>query len=96
VDIASPVNGAPHLLSFSFLYVQAEQIVNGMEQRGFAIDSGSACISANIEASHVLAAMGRLTHGNIRIHLYPSTTRDDVEGLLKNLKDLVLEQRKSL
>jgi len=96
VDIASPVNGAAHLLSFSFLYVQAEQIVNGMEQRGFAIDSGSACISANIEASHVLAAMGRLTHGNIRIHLYPSTTRDDVEGLLKNLKDLVLEQRKSL
>jgi len=96
VDIASPTKGAPHLLSFSFLYVQAEQLVDDMEKRGFSIDSGSACISANIEASHVLAAMGRLTHGNIRLCLYPSTTREDIEGLLKNLKDLVEEQRRSL
>ena len=96
VDIASPINAAPHLLSFSFLYVQAEQLVDDMEKRGFSIDSGSACISANIEASHVLAAMGRLTHGNIRLRLYPSTTREDIEGLLINLKDLVEDQRRSL
>jgi cysteine desulfurase len=96
VDIASPIDAAPHLLSFSFLYVQAEQLVDDIEKRGFSIDSGSACISANIGASHVLAAMGRLTHGNIRLHLYPATTREDIEGLLKNLKDLVEEQRSSL
>jgi cysteine desulfurase len=96
VDFASPITGAPHLLSFSFLYVQAEQLVDDMEKRGFSIDSGSACISANIEASHVLAAMGRLTHGNIRLRLYPSTTREDIEGLLKNLKDLIMEQRRAL
>jgi cysteine desulfurase len=96
VDIASPINGAPHLLSFSFLYVQAEQLVDDMEKRGFSIDSGSACISANIEASHVLAAMGRLTHGNIRLHLYPSTTLQEIDGLLNNLRDLVIDQRGSL
>jgi cysteine desulfurase len=89
VDIASPVIGLPHLLSFSFLYLDAERLVDRMERRGVSIDSGSACISANLEASHVLAAMGRLTHGNVRLHLYPGHTESDVEALLIALKEEV-------
>ena len=51
--------------------------------------AGSACISANLEASHVLAAMGRLTHGNVRIHLYPEHTQSDITSLLQALKEEV-------
>ena len=93
VDIASPDTAVHQLLSFSFLYVHAERLVDAMEKRGFSIDSGSACISANIEPSHVLAAMGRLTHGNIRLHLYPDTTQSEVDGLLKALHESVNAQR---
>ncbi len=89
VDIASPADALPHLLSFSFLYIDAQQLVDRMERRGFSIDSGSACISANLEASHVLAAMGRLTHGNVRIHLYPEHTQSDITSLLQALKEEV-------
>jgi cysteine desulfurase len=89
VDIASPLGALPHLLSFSFLYIDAEQLVDRMERRGFSIDSGSACISANLEASHVLAAMGRLTHGNVRIHLYPEHSQSDITSLLLALKEEV-------
>jgi cysteine desulfurase len=93
VDIASPSDALPHLLSFSLLYIDAEQLVDRMERRGLSIDSGSACISANLEASHVLAAMGRLTHGNVRIHLYPDHTESDVTSLLQALKEEVTALR---
>ena len=93
VDIASPISGSAHLLSFSFLYLHAEQLVEKMDARGFSLDSGSACISANLEPSHVLAAMGRLTHGNVRLHLYPNNSLAEVEKMLVALKEVVTELR---
>jgi len=93
VDIASPDDGVPHLLSFSFLYLDAEQLVDQMERRGFSLDSGSACISADLEPSHVLAAMGRLTHGNLRIDLSPDMTEETVVEMLTQLNAVVKELR---
>jgi cysteine desulfurase len=93
VDIASPASGSAHLLSFSFLYLHAEQLVEKMDARGYSLDSGSACISANLEPSHVLAAMGRLTHGNVRLHLYPDHSIESVRAMLHALKDVVAELR---
>lgn len=89
VDLASPIDGLPHLLSFSFLYIDAEQLVDRLERRAISVDSGSACISANLEASHVLAAMGRLTQGNVRITLKPEHTESDIAHLLTALKEEV-------
>lgn len=93
VDIASPVDASIDRLSFSFLYIQAEQLVEEMERRGFTMDSGSACVSANLEPSHVLTAMGRLTHGNIRIHLYPDLSDESVDIFLRHLNESVKSQR---
>ncbi len=96
VDIASSQSALPQMLSFSFLYVDAEQLVDRMSRSGFLIDSGSACTSANLEPSHVLAAMGRLTHGNVRVHLYPELTEDELFRMLQTLKQHVLDLRSSL
>jgi cysteine desulfurase len=63
----------PHVLTFSLLYVDGEALVTELDRRGFAVGSGSACTSSTLEPSHVLAAMGVLTHGNVRITL-PSST----------------------
>ena len=94
VDVAGTLNTTlPHLLSFSFLYVDAQMLVNELDRRGFAIDSGSACNSSNMEPSHVLAAMGLLTHGNVRLTLHPQTTEEQIDQLLIALKEIVLELR---
>ena len=94
VDFASESQfGSPHLLSFSFLYVEAEELVRRMRGRGFEINSGSACISANMEPSHVLAAMGRLTHGNVRLTIHHEITPEEVDELLLALVDCVAELR---
>jgi len=93
VDIASPESARAEFLSFSFLYVDALQLVEKMNRRGFSIDSGSACTSANLEPSHVLAAMGRLTHGNVRIRLHSDVVESEIHRLLAALKECVEELR---
>ena len=45
--------------------------------------SGSACTASTLEPSHVLAAMGALTHGNVRVSLTRDTTEADVDGFLR-------------
>lgn len=94
VDIAGHVSGGlPHLLSFSILYIDAQILINKLDERGFAVDSGSACNSANMEPSHVLAAMGILTHGNVRLTLHPTVKDEEIEEFLHVLKEEVAELR---
>ncbi len=63
----------PHIVNLSCLYVDGEALVSALDKAGFAVASGSACTSSALEPSHVLAAMGVLTHGNIRVSVAPST-----------------------
>ena len=64
-----PVQRLPHVLTFSALYADGESLVRHFDRLGFAIASGSACTASTLEPSHVLAAMGVLTHGNVRVTL---------------------------
>jgi len=85
-------NFAP-LISASIKGIDSERLVNEMSERGIAVDTGSACMSANMAPSHVLAAMGLPTTGNIRLTLHPQTQEDQIDYLLNNLKELVIRQR---
>jgi cysteine desulfurase len=87
--VGDPDQRLPHLVTFSFLYVDGEAIVSELDRRGFAVASGSACTASTLEPSHVLAAMGALTHGNVRVSLSRDTSADDVERLLATLPDVV-------
>ena len=85
--------GADHLLSASFLYVNAEQLVAVLADKGFAVDSGSACSAVNMQPSHVLAALGTLTQGNIRLTIHHGTSFEDVQKFLQVLEETIAELR---
>jgi cysteine desulfurase len=87
--VGDPRGRLPHLVTFSFLYVDGEAIVTELDRRGFAVASGSACTASTLEPSHVLAAMGALTHGNVRVSLSRDTTEADVDRLLAALPEVV-------
>ena len=87
--VGDPRARLPHLVTCSFLYVDGEAIVTELDRRGFAVASGSACTASTLEPSHVLAAMGALTHGNVRVSLSRDTTEDDVDRLLGALPEVV-------
>ncbi len=91
--VGDPDDRLPHLVTFSFLYVDGEALVHELERHGFGVASGSACTSSTFEPSHVLAAMGALTHGNARVSLHRDTGAEDVERLLAVLPGVVADLR---
>jgi cysteine desulfurase len=87
--VGDPVDRLPHLVTFSCLYVDGESLVIELDRLGFGVASGSACTASTLTPSHVLAAMGALTHGNVRLSLTRETTAAQVDALLGVLPDVV-------
>ena len=76
---------APHITCFTVLYADGEVLVSELDRAGFAVGSGSACTADTRRPSHILAAMGAVTHGNLRLSLAPDVTESDVGALLAAL-----------
>jgi cysteine desulfurase len=71
-------------------------LLTALDRRGFAVSSGSSCTSSTLEPSHVLAAMGALTSGNVRISLHPDTTEAEIDEFLSVLPSVVADVRAEL
>lgn len=91
--VGDPAGRLPHLVTFSCLYLDGEQLVRAFDEEGFEVSSGSSCTSSTLEPSHVLVAMGVLTHGNVRVSLSRTTTEADVERFLAVLPRVVSRLR---
>lgn len=91
--VGDPDRRLPHLVTFSCLYVDGEALVTELDRLGFGIASGSACTASTLTPSHVLEAMGVLTHGNVRLSLQRDTTRADVDAFCDALPGVVAEIR---
>ena len=91
--VGEPEDRLPHLVTFSCLYVDGEALVHGLDRHGLGVASGSACTASTLEPSHVLAAMGALTQGNVRLSVGRHTTDDDVTRFLRVLPEVVGELR---
>jgi len=83
----------PHLISVIFPNTNGEEVLRALSAKGFAVDSGSACTAVNLQPSHVLAAMGLPTDGNIRITIHPDSKDKDVNALINALLDAVQSQQ---
>ena len=87
--VGDPDDRLPHVVTFSCLYVEGEALVRELDRRGFGVSSGSACSASTLTPSHVLEAMGALTHGNIRVSLGRDTTEAEVDAFLAVLPEVV-------
>jgi cysteine desulfurase len=91
--VGHPDERLPHVVTFSCLYVDGESLVLALDRKGFAVTSGSACTTSSLEPSHVLAAMGVLTHGNVRVSLPRGVAEADVDAFLAVLPRVVAALR---
>jgi cysteine desulfurase len=83
----------PHIVTFSCLYVDGEALVTELDRAGFSVSSGSACVADTRQPSHVLAAMGALTHGNVRVSLPRDASAASVNEFLEVLPPIVAKVR---
>lgn len=87
--VGHPTERLPHIVTFSCLYVDGEALVSALARAGHSVGSGSSCTASTLRPSHVLEAMGVLTHGNVRVSLPRGVGEDDVERFLDDLEDAV-------
>ena len=87
--VGHPTERLPHLVTFSCLYVDGEALLTELDREGFAVSSGSSCTASTLRPSHVLAAMGVLTHGNVRVSLTRTTSSAEVDRFLDVLPGAV-------
>ncbi|KGM12957.1 cysteine desulfurase family protein [Cellulomonas bogoriensis] len=92
--VGDPVDRLPHVVTFSLLYVDGEAILTELDRRGYAVGSGSACVTGTTEPSHVLRAMGTLTQGNVRLSLPVGISREEVTSFLAVLPQAVDDVRR--
>jgi cysteine desulfurase len=88
-----PNGRLPHLACFAIEGVEPQGVLLGLDQRGIAAHSGSACASEGLEPSPVLDAMGVDAHRSLRLSMGWSTTSDDVEAAVTAVPDVVARLR---
>jgi cysteine desulfurase len=84
----------PNTLNLSFEDVEGESLVMSLDLEGIAVSTGSACSEGNVEASHVLLAMGLSKEealSSLRISLGRFTEKGHIDHVLDVLPDKYLE-----
>ncbi len=96
------VNGAmedrlPNNLNLGFPGVDSGSLLLSLNQIGVYVSAGSACSAGSDKESHVLKAIGVDAEalGSIRFSLGKSTTRADLDYLLRYLPEILVELSKS-
>ncbi len=82
-------------LNISFAYVEGESVLMGLNKET-ALSSGSACTSATLEPSYVIAALGasaELAHSSIRFSLHRFNTEDEVDFVGRRTIEVVTRLR---
>lgn len=91
--VGDPERRLPHIVTFSCLYASGEALLLELDRAGYSVSSGSSCAASTLTPSHVLEAMGVVSHGNVRISLPWRITTEQVDRFLVDLPAVVARVR---
>ena len=86
------VRRLPGNVNFCFEGIEGESLLLLLDDKGIAASSGSACTSGSLDPSHVLLAIGRVhdvAHGSLRLTIGEDTTQEDIDYMIRSVKDVV-------
>ncbi|MBR4979757.1 MAG: cysteine desulfurase [Clostridia bacterium] len=82
----------PGNVNFCFEGIEGESLLLLLDDKGISASSGSACTSGSLDPSHVLLAIGRVhdvAHGSLRLTLGDDATEEEVDYMIKSVKEVV-------
>jgi cysteine desulfurase len=91
-----PVKRLPNNVNLTFDFVEGESMCLHLDMEGICASTGSACSSGNLEASHVLLAMGlrhEQAHGSLRFTLGKWNTEEEIDKVIGVLTSIVARLR---
>lgn len=83
----------PHIVALSYPFEDGEPMLLELDRSGFEVSAGSSCTAAILRPSHVLEAMGVLSHGSIRLSLHRDVTAEDVDRFTRVLPQVMKRLR---
>ena len=86
------VKRLPGNVNFCFEGIEGESLLLLLDDRGISASSGSACTSGSLDPSHVLLAIGRVhdvAHGSLRLSIGEDATAEEIEYIIRNVKEVV-------
>ena len=86
----------PNNANVSFRFVEGESLLIMLDMKGICASSGSACTSGSLDPSHVLLAIGlphEIAHGSLRLTINEEITKEDIDYVVDNLKEIVAHLR---
>ncbi len=86
----------PNNANFSFQFIEGESMLIMLDMKGICGSSGSACTSGSLDPSHVLLAIGlphEIAHGSLRLTLNEEISKEDIDYVVDNLKEIVARLR---
>lgn len=95
--VGSRIKRIPNNINLIVKDVEGEGILLGLDLKGIAVSTGSACSAGDLRASHVLIAIGlseEESHGSLRVTLGKQTTKQEIDYFLNSLKEVVARLRK--
>ena len=84
----------PYIVNFSTINLKASVIVEALSNKGIMVSSLSACHAKNEDYSYVVYAMNhdmKLAHNTIRVSFSYDNNVDDVNAIIRGLKQIVRE-----
>ena len=93
----SRIKRIPNNINLTLINVEGEGMLLGLDMKGVAVSTGSACSSGDLRPSHVLTAIGvseEESHGSLRVTLGKYTTKQEADYFLNSLKEVVTRLRK--
>jgi cysteine desulfurase len=92
-----PTKRIPQNANITFERVEGESITLHLDMRGFAVNTGSACFSRTLEASHVILGIGgehERAHGSVRFTFSRFNTMKDVDRVVDAVVDIIVNLRR--
>lgn len=99
VEINSPKDASPYVLSLSFCGVRGETLVHVLEGENIILGTGSACSSKKGALNRTLEEMGKTkeeNEGAVRISFSKETTLDEVKQACNIIYDSYLKLKEKL
>ena len=87
----------PNNINVTFKRIEGESIMLKLDAQEIYVSTGSACHSMSLKPSHVILAIGQdagAAHGSIRFTMGKSTTKKDIDQVLKVLPKIVNDLRR--